>query len=72
MGNYLLIHRYVINMKFSKRSIALNNNGGGGYTRHNKIWQRKTHLIDHYQQEKLISENHAIMMYVPYLKNNED
>lgn len=44
----------------------------GGYTRHNKIWQRKTHLIDHYQQEKLICENHAIMMYVPYLKNSED
>lgn len=28
MGNYLLILRYVINMKFSKRSIALSNNGG--------------------------------------------
>ena len=39
----------------------------GGYTRHNKIWQRKTHLLDNQIEEKLISENHAIMMYTPYL-----
>lgn len=39
----------------------------GGYTRHNRIWQRKTHLIDNHIQEQLISENHAIMMYNPLL-----
>ncbi|PXY94094.1 VanW family protein [Gilliamella apis] len=39
----------------------------GGYTRHNKIWQRKTHLLNNQIEEKLISENHAIMMYTPYL-----
>ena len=39
----------------------------GGYTRHNKIWQRKTHLLDNQIEENLISENHAIMMYTPYL-----
>jgi vancomycin resistance protein VanW len=44
----------------------------GGYTRHNKIWQRKTHLIDNHVEEKLISENHAIMMYTPFIANNED
>ena len=44
----------------------------GGYTRHNKIWQRKTDMIDNQTEEKLISENHAIMMYVPYLKNQQD
>jgi Uncharacterized vancomycin resistance protein len=42
----------------------------GGYTRHNKIWQRKTHLIDNHIEEKLISENHAIMMYTPFISNN--
>ena len=44
----------------------------GGYTRHNKIWQRKTHLIAGFQEEKLISENHAIMMYNPFIPDNEN
>lgn len=39
----------------------------GGYTRHNKIWQRKTHLLDQHVEELLVSENHAIMMYNPLL-----
>lgn len=39
----------------------------GGYTRHNRIWQRRTSLIDGMTSEKLITENHAIMMYNPLL-----
>ncbi len=39
----------------------------GGYTRHNRIWQRKTSLIDGMLTEDLITENHAIMMYNPLL-----
>lgn len=43
----------------------------GGYTRHNKIWQRKTHIIDNDTETSLISENHAIMMYNPLLSESE-
>ncbi len=39
----------------------------GGYTRHNRIWQRRTSLIDGMTEEKLVTENHAIMMYNPLL-----
>ena len=39
----------------------------GRYTRHNRIWQRKTSLIDGMTAEKLVTENHAIMMYNPLL-----
>jgi vancomycin resistance protein VanW len=39
----------------------------GGYTRHNRIWRRKTSLIDGMANEELITENHAIMMYEPLL-----
>lgn len=39
----------------------------GGYTRHNRIWQRKTSLIDGMTEERLVTENHAIMMYNPLL-----
>lgn len=39
----------------------------GGYTRHNRIWRRQTSLIDGMVSEKLITENHAIMMYNPLL-----
>ncbi len=39
----------------------------GGYTRHNQIFQ----IADdgQYQTEKLLFENHAIMMYTPFLEN---
>lgn len=39
----------------------------GGYTRHNRIWQRRTSLIDGMTSENLVTENHAIMMYNPLL-----
>lgn len=40
----------------------------GGYTRHNKIWKR---IIDHNTgsiRTELVSENNAIMMYMPILE----
>lgn len=39
----------------------------GGYTRHNRIWKRSTSLIDGMTDERLVTENHAIMMYNPLL-----
>ena len=33
----------------------------------NRIWRRQTSLIDGLTSEKLITENHAIMMYNPLL-----
>ena len=39
----------------------------GGYTRHNRIWRRQTSRLDGLTSEKLITENHAIMMYNPLL-----
>lgn len=39
----------------------------GGYTRHNKIWRKTTHIKDQNTNEELITENHAIMMYSPLL-----
>lgn len=39
----------------------------GGYTRHNRIWRRKTSLLDGLTSKDLVTENHAIMMYNPLL-----
>lgn len=39
----------------------------GGYTRHNRISRRQTGVIDGISSERLITENHAIMMYNPLL-----
>lgn len=39
----------------------------GGYTRHNRIWQRSTSLTDGPTETRLVTENHAIMMYEPLL-----
>lgn len=40
----------------------------GGYTRHNRIWKRRINLLDNSVEEKLVTENHAIMMYNPLLE----
>lgn len=39
----------------------------GGYTRHNRIWRRRTRLADNSSEIIPVSENHAIMMYQPLL-----
>ncbi len=39
----------------------------GGYTRHNRIWRRRTNTVTGESSEMLVSENHAIMMYNPLL-----
>ena len=41
----------------------------GGYTRHNRIYQCITD-VDGQTSEKLLVENHAIMMYQPFLHGN--
>ncbi len=39
----------------------------GGYTRHNRIWRRRTNTSTGESVELPVSENHAIMMYNPLL-----
>lgn len=39
----------------------------GGYTRHNRIWKRRTHADTGEEELMPVSENHAIMMYNPLL-----
>jgi vancomycin resistance protein VanW len=41
----------------------------GGYTRHNRIWQRRVSKKDGTTGEVLVTENHAIMMYNPLLES---
>lgn len=41
----------------------------GGYTRHNQIFQIEQRKD--IKSEKLLVENHAIMMYNPFLENKQ-
>lgn len=40
----------------------------GGYTRHNRIWKKKTDLLTGLETTELVTENNAIMMYNPLLE----
>jgi len=40
----------------------------GSFTRHNRIWKRKTAPDGTVESETLVAENHAIMMYNPLLE----
>ncbi len=39
----------------------------GGYTRHNKIWKKTTHLHTGLSTDELVAANNAIMMYSPLI-----
>ncbi len=41
----------------------------GGYTRHNKIWRHKMSNKGSQEASELIAENHAIMMYTPFISD---
>jgi len=54
-----------------ERNHIMEQQSWGGYSRHNQIFQIETnkHQV---KTEKLLVENHAIMMYSPFLKGTED
>lgn len=39
----------------------------GGFTRHNELWRRVSDLDGNFLREEFITENHAFMMYEPFL-----
>lgn len=39
----------------------------GGFTRHNQLWRRVSDSDGNYPREEFITENHAFMMYEPFL-----
>lgn len=40
----------------------------GGYSRHNEIWRKKYRASGEFLDDEYITENHALMMYEPFLK----
>lgn len=44
----------------------------GGYTRHNVLFRRKTDCTGQMVDDEYVVENHAIMMYTPFLSSGEE
>lgn len=51
-----------------ERSHAINREYWGGYTRNNVLYRKKTAPDGSVAEDEFLSENHALMMYEPYLK----
>lgn len=62
-AQYPLLDTYTV----EERNHMIQMQHWGGYTRHNQIYQIKTNE-QREQSERLLVENHAIMMYNPYLE----
>lgn len=43
----------------------------GGFSRHNKLYRRVRDAQDNMVREELVAENHAMMMYSPFLKSSQ-
>lgn len=44
----------------------------GGYTRHNLIYRKKYDLDGNLLDDEYVVENHAIMMYSPFIEVHQD
>ena len=53
--------------RVEERNHVMKQQHWGGYSRHNQIFQIKT-SSDGSESEKLLVENHAVMMYNPFLE----
>ena len=69
-GELLSIHEMENEYSIEERNHIMKQQIWGGYSRHNQIFQliKKENKI---VQEKIIVENHAIMMYTPFIENKK-
>lgn len=44
----------------------------GGFTRHNELWRKASDPDGNFLREEFITENHAFMMYEPFLDGKND
>ncbi len=58
--------------KVEERNHLMQHEFWGGYTRHNEIWRRAYDLAENEIGEDFITENHAIMMYTPFLQEPDE
>ena len=54
--------------KVYEREHRLELESWGGYSRHNEIWREKRTASGELLDDEYITENHAMMMYEPFLK----
>lgn len=55
--------------EITERKHAMRHEWRGGYSRHNEIWRtRRDAVTDEVLGEEFLTENHAIMMYQPFLE----
>ena len=55
--------------EIAERNHAMRHEWWGGYSRHNEIWRtRRDAATDEVLREDFLTENHAVMMYQPFLE----
>lgn len=53
--------------KITEKNHCIQGEYWGGFTRHNELWREVSDMAGHFIREEYVTENHAYMMYEPFL-----
>lgn len=70
VGEWRTINEGNFNYKVYEKEHYINQEFWGGYTRHNSIYRKVFTKDEVFLKDEYITENHAIMMYEPFLPEN--
>jgi len=71
-GEWLCSHQPEYRYKVYEKEHIMRSEWWGGYTRHNLIYRKKYDMGGNLLDDEYVVENHAIMMYAPFLAVEED
>lgn len=73
-GQWLCSQEPLYSYRVIEKNHAMRSQWWGAYTRHNEIYRKKYNRAGEFLEEEYITENHALMMYEPFIEgtNSED
>lgn len=69
-GCWLCNNRPIYKYEIIEKNHQFKSEYWGGFSRHNELYRRRYNVDGKFLEEELITENHALMMYSPFLETN--
>lgn len=71
-GRWLATAKPAYRYEVVERNHRMSSEAWGGFSRHNELYRKRYTTDDTFVDEDYITENHALMMYVPFLPEAKD
>ena len=70
-GEWRSLYKPIYTYEVYEKEHKMQSEFWGGYTRHNVLYRKKYDFENNLLDDEYIIENHAIMMYTPFLEEHE-